>query len=102
ARRAVLQRPGSRARALCLFLEVLEMAVRAFVVGVHLSARCARLRSRALRAAAPRAALAGRRGGFAAARGIVRGACSRANCSQRCIAAGVNSAWCWLRPITNI
>src|SRR2546427_445747 len=70
--------------------------------GVYLPARRSGLRCRALRAGPPFAAVeAGRRGG-AGRRDAVCRCCSLENCSQRCIASGVNSACGWLPPMMNI
>src|SRR5436190_126194 len=72
------------------------------LVGGYLPARRSGLRCRALRAGPPFAAVeAGRRGG-AGRRDAVCRCCSLENCSQRCIASGVNSACGWLPPMMNI
>ena len=89
-------------RAPDLRARVPALALRPGVVGLYLPARRAGVRRRALRAGPPVAALArGLRGDAAARDG--RGAdCPLANASQRCIAAGVNSACGWLPPMMNI
>ena len=83
--------------------ELPALAVRRALVGVYLPARRAGVRRRALRAGPPLAALARRsRRATLAAGDAGRAARSLANASQRCIAAGVNSACGWLPPMMNI
>src|SRR6267143_1072553 len=98
----VFLRAGPRRGAARLRAQFPALALRAVLVGVYLPARRSGFRRRALRAEPPFAAVeVGRRGG--AGRGdAFCGGRSLANCSQRCIASGVNSACGWLPPMMNI